>query len=105
MSCCTNTPYFLGCVNHCSTLSFGIASETTTLTGVFTFAGIDSSQDISIIATEPITVDVSGLNEYASYTLKFYDSDGLPYSVDINGTEYDCFRFKTKVIYGQRVEP
>lgn len=105
MSTCCVTPYFLGCFNHCGAASFGIASETTTLTGIFTFAGIDSYQEIPIVITEPIQIDLSGLNEYALYELTLYDSDGNLYPVDIDGTEYDCFRFKTKVVYGQRLEP
>ena len=95
MSTCCASPYFLGCFSHCATASFGIASETTTLTGIFSFAEIQTTQEIPITITEPIQIDLSELNEYALYELTLY-KDGEVYSVDIDGTEYDCFRFKTK---------
>lgn len=99
MSCCSNT-YFLGCFNHCGQITFGTASATETLTAVFSFAGIDASFDIGTISGDPYTINIGGLNENTSYTLKLYNEDGTEHTVDVNGVEYDCFRFKTKIIYG-----
>lgn len=98
MTCCDNT-YKLGCFNHCSTIKFGTADATKTLTGIFTFAGSSYPLAIPIVTGQQYSIPLSGLNENAEYTLKLYNSDGTIYTITINDVEYDCFSLKTMVVY------
>lgn len=99
MNCCSD-PYNFGCFNHCSSISTGVDSDFTgTLTGHFTWAGITVAQTIDVENGEEIVIPLSGLNEYALFTLTLYDENGDVYPLTIDTTEYTCFKFKTQVIY------
>lgn len=99
MTCCNNT-YNFGCYNHCGAIYTGVDSDYTgTLTGVFSYAGISISRDISVENGEQIIIPLAGLNETALFSVTFYDEDGEAYPLTIGGVEYACFKFKTMVVY------
>ena len=99
MTCCS-TPYNFGCFGHCSAIYTGVDSDFTgNLSGVFTFAGISVQRDIAVENGEEIVIALSGLNETALYSLSLYDEDGQLYPLVIGDVEYDCFKFKTMVVY------
>ena len=94
MICCENT-YNLCEYSTCDTISFGVASSTSTIKMYATFAGITQTQDIIINAGQPYIIDLGALNENACYTIRFKNLDGTKHLIDINGTYYDCFKLKT----------
>lgn len=102
MSCCTNT-YNLGCFNHCGSISFGEATSTETLTAVVEFANQANQLEIDITNGDPYLIPLSGLNEDAFFTMKLYDDSGAVHTITIDEVVYDCFTFKTRVIYGATV--
>lgn len=98
MSCCNNT-YQLGCFNHCSAISFGTATGTATLTGIFSFAGINTAVNVPIVTGQPYIISLTSLNENTDFSLRLFNNDGSVHSITMGDTSYDCFGFKTMVVY------
>lgn len=103
MGCCCNNTYNFGCLKSCGYLGFGEVAESGVYYGVFTFAGISSTQSITLSAGDAFRFDLSLLNEVAEYKLQIFDSLWQPVKVELSGIEYDCFVFNTN-IYGHIID-
>ena len=95
MSCCSNT-YNLGCHYYCNQLSFGSSPVTGDVVGVFKSPSGTINQQIEVTEGGELAFDLSLLNEEMLYELSVY-FEGEKISIDIDGTDYDCFEFKTEI--------
>lgn len=96
MECCTNT-YNLGCFNHCNEIIFEDAPATELLTLVFFGANHIIKKAFNAIITEPIIINLNGLNENYTYNLQIFDNTNTIINFTIDGQVYDCFKIKTKI--------
>lgn len=99
-NCCTNT-LDLGCFAPCGlTIDFSNGA----VSGIegewlieYEFGRRSGSQSVTLAADEPIAFTFTELNENYTYTATITDPDGDTYTRTVDGTEYDCFKFKTRV--------
>jgi len=90
---CANT-LDLGCVDSCSELLTAII-QSGTVTMKTSFDGVSQSVIIPDLRVDhKIVIPVSYLNESYTYSLKFYNSDGVALTLAIADVEYDCFTLK-----------
>lgn len=80
-------------------VDFGIAAQTSgEHTLHLTFLGVISFKVVkSFTAGDEVIFPVDTLNEDYQYTTELFDPNGDKIVITKNGTDYDCFRFKTVI--------
>ena len=67
MSCCINT-YNLGCFEHCKNVSFFSSTSTELIQIVYSVIDTNKVVEFEAIENEPISLDLSVLNENTNYS-------------------------------------
>ena len=95
--CCTNT-LDLCRQSPCDVLNTGITAQ---LPGVFTFnldfLGIEVVLSQTFEVDDPLSFDITGLNENMTFTGQLYGPDGKQILISKDGVIYDCIKFKTLI--------
>jgi len=99
-NCCENT-LILGCINSCdASFDTGIVADALT-EGVWvlqlTFGSISIYYSIDVLDGETVIFTMTNLNENYTYTGQIIDPSGVIVNIEVNGIEYDCIEFSTKV--------
>jgi hypothetical protein len=103
-NCCENT-LILGCINSCEAVfDTGIIADALT-EGVWvlqlTFGSISIYYSIDVLDGETVIFTLENLNENYTYTGQIIDPSGVIVNIEVNGIEYDCIEFSTKIIINQ----
>jgi hypothetical protein len=99
-NCCENT-LNLGCLNSCDAVfDTGIVADALT-EGVWvfqlSFGSISIYYSIDVLDGETVIFTMTNLNENYTYTGQIIDPSGVIVNIEVNGIEYDCIEFSTKV--------
>ncbi len=95
--CCTSTLDL--CKNSvCDMLDIGITAQ---IPGVFTFVldflGTTITLAEELEVDDPISFDITGLNENMTFTGKIYQPNDKQIVLNKDGVLYDCIKFKTAI--------
>jgi len=100
-NCCEKT-LNLGCLNACNAIyNTGIVVELATEgTWVLelSFGSVNVYYSVDVIAGETVIFTLSNLNENYTYSGQIIDPNGEIVNIEIDGIEYDCIEFSTKII-------
>ncbi len=99
-NCCENT-LNLGCINSCDAVfNTGIIADALTA-GVWVlqldFGSITIYYSVDVLDTETVIFTMTNLNESYTYKGQIIDPNGVIVNVEVDGIEYDCIEFSTKV--------
>jgi len=99
-NCCEKT-LNLGCLNACDAVfDTGIVVDALN-EGVWvlqlSFGSISIYYSIDVLDGETVIFTIPNLNENYTYTGQIIDPSGVIVKVEVNGIEYDCIEFSTKV--------
>ena len=98
MKCCCESVYNLGCIGSCEAFDLEFTTDANEdFTLLFTTNGVKQSVNIKSDLNK-ITVPYGIVNENASSVLSVFDSDNEKISFNIEGVDYDCILFQTKII-------
>jgi len=99
-NCCTNT-LNLGCFAPCGLsidFSDGVASGIAGDWSIqYEFGRRSGSKTVTLTDADPIVFTFTELNENYTFTATITDPNGDTYTQTVDGIEYDCFKFKTRV--------
>ena len=99
-NCCEKT-LNLGCINSCNALfNTGIVADVLN-EGVWvlqlTFGSISIYYSDNVVEGDTIVFDMPNLNENYTYTGQIIKPNGEILNIEVDGIEYDCIEFSTKV--------
>lgn len=63
----------------------------------YEFGRRSGSETVTLTDAEPIVFTFAELNENYTFTATITDPNGDTYTQTVDGIEYDCFKFKTRV--------
>jgi hypothetical protein len=86
-NCCENT-LNLGCLNACDAVYN---------TGIV----VSVYYSIKVLDGETVIFTLNNLNENYTYTGQIIDPFGEIVNIEVDGIEYDCIEFSTKIIINQ----
>jgi hypothetical protein len=99
-NCCTNT-LNLGCFAPCGLNIDFSGGEFGNIAGDWTieyeFGRRSGSITNTLAEKEAVNFTFTELNENYTYTATITDPNGDKYTRNVDGIEYDCFKFKTRV--------
>ena len=103
-NCCEKT-LNLGCLNACNAVyNTGIVVDALTEgTWVLelTFGSVSIYYSVDVEDGETVIFTLTNLNESYTYQGQIIDPNGEIVTLEVNGTEYDCIEFSTKIIINQ----
>ena len=99
-NCCENT-LILGCINSCDAVfNTGIVANAIT-EGVWVlqldFGSITIYYSADVLDGEEVIFTMTNLNESYTYKGQIIDPNGEIVNISVNGIEYDCIEFSTKI--------
>lgn len=99
-NCCENT-LILGCINSCNAaFDTGIIADLTN-DGIWIleldFAGVSIYYSVYVLDGETVIFTLTNLNESYTYKGQIIDPNGEIINISVNGIEYDCIEFSTKI--------
>jgi len=99
-NCCEKT-LNLGCLNACDAVyNTGIVVDALT-EGVWvlqlSFGSVSVYYSVDVLDGETVIFTLTNLNENYTYTGQIIDPSGVIVKIEVNGIEYDCIEFSTKV--------
>ena len=99
-NCCEKT-LILGCINSCEAvfntrIIVDILTQGTWILQL-SFGRVSIYYTINVVDGELVIFEMTNLNENYTYTGQIIDPNGEILKVEVNGIEYDCFEFSTKV--------
>jgi hypothetical protein len=99
-NCCENT-LNLGCINSCDAVfNTGIVVDALN-EGIWvlqlSFGSISIYYSIDVLDGETVIFTMTNLNENYTYTGQIIDPNGEVVKIEVDGIEYDCIEFSTKV--------
>jgi len=106
-NCCENT-LNLGCINSCdAAFDTGIVADALTA-GVWvlqlSFGSVSLYYSVNVLDGDPVIFTLENLNESYTYTGQIIDPNGVIVNISVNGIEYDCIEFSTKVgLYNNQI--
>ena len=99
-NCCENT-LNLGCLNACDAVfNTGIIADALTAGRwylILTFGSISITYFIDVKDGDSVIFTMTNLNENYTYTGQVINPQGEIVNFEVDGIEYDCFEFSTKV--------
>ncbi len=95
MPCCCVRVLNLCKVAVCGSVEFDTIAEAAIYNLVLDFMQNQITLSQEQTEGERVTFDVSMLNENYQYTGKIYDAEGNNVTIEKDGVEYDCIKFKT----------
>jgi hypothetical protein len=100
-NCCEKT-LNLGCLNACNAVyDTGIVVDALT-EGVWvlelTFGSVSIYYSVDVEDGETVIFTLTNLNENYTYSGQIIDPNGEIVTLEVNGIEYDCIEFSTKII-------
>jgi hypothetical protein len=103
-NCCEKT-LNLGCLNACNAVyNTGIVVDALT-EGVWvlelTFGSVSIYYSVDVEDGETVIFELTNLNESYTYQGQIIDPNGEIVTLEVNGIEYDCIEFSTKIIINQ----
>jgi hypothetical protein len=103
-NCCEKT-LNLGCLNACNAVyDTGIVVDALTA-GVWvlelTFGSVNIYYSVDVLDGETVIFILTNLNESYTYQGQIIDPNGEIVTLEVNGIEYDCIEFSTKIIINQ----
>ena len=106
-NCCEKT-LILGCLNSCDAVfDTGIVADAITEGRwylILTFGSISITYFIDVKDGDSVIFDMPNLNENYTYTGQIIGHDGEIVNIEVNGIEYDCIEFSTKVgLYNNQI--
>lgn len=100
-NCCEKT-LNLGCLNACNAIyDTGIVADAITAgTWVLelTFGSVNIYYSVDVLDGETVIFTLTNLNENYTYSGQIIDPNGEIVIFEVNGIEYDCIEFSTKII-------
>ena len=100
-NCCEKT-LNLGCLNACGAVyNTGIVVDSITEgTWVLelTFGSVNIYYSVDVLDGETVIFTLTNLNENYTYTGQIVDPNGNVVKIKVDGIEYDCIEFSTKII-------
>lgn len=100
-NCCEKT-LNLGCLNACNAIyDTGIVADAITAgTWILelTFGSVNIYYSVDVLDGETVIFTLSNLNENYTYSGQIIDPNGEIVMIEVNGIEYDCIEFSTKII-------
>lgn len=103
-NCCEKT-LNLGCLNACDAVyNTGIVVDALT-EGTWilelTFGSVSIYYSVDVEDGETVIFTLTNLNENYTYQGQIIDPNGEIVTLEVNGIEYDCIEFSTKIIINQ----
>lgn len=100
-NCCEKT-LNLGCLNACNAVyNTGIVADALTA-GVWvlelTFGSVNVYYSVDVADGETVIFTLTNLNENYTYSGQIISPDGEVIKLEVDGIEYDCIEFSTKII-------
>lgn len=100
-NCCEKT-LNLGCFNACNFVyNTGIVADALTA-GVWvlelTFGSVNVYYSVNVLDGETVIFTLTNLNENYTYSGQIIDPNGEVINIEVDGIEYDCIEFSTKII-------
>ena len=100
-NCCEKS-LNLGCFNACNFVyNTGIVADALTAgTWVLelTFGSVTLYYSREVFADQTVIFELTNLNENYTYQGQIIDPNGEIISIEVDGIEYDCIEFSTKII-------
>lgn len=100
-NCCEKS-LNLGCFNACNAVyNTGIVVDALTEgTWVLelTFGSVNVYYSVDVLDGETVIFELTNLNENYTYSGQIIDPNGEIITLEVNGIEYDCIEFSTKII-------
>lgn len=103
-NCCEKS-LNLGCFNACNFIyNTGIVADFMN-EGVWvlelTFGSVNLYYSRQVFANQTVIFELTNLNENYTYQGQIIDPNGEIITLEVNGIEYDCIEFSTKIIINQ----
>ena len=100
-NCCEKS-LNLGCLNACNAIyNTGIVVDALT-EGVWvlelTFGSVNIYYSVDVLDGETVIFTLTNLNENYTYSGQIIDPNGEIVTLEVDGIEYDCIEFSTKII-------
>lgn len=100
-NCCEKS-LNLGCFNACNFVyNTGIVVDALT-EGVWvlelTFGSVNVYYSVDVLDGETVIFTLTNLNENYTYSGQIINPNGEVVNIQVNGIEYDCIEFSTKII-------
>lgn len=100
-NCCEKT-LNLGCLNACDAVyNTGIVVDALT-EGTYilelTFGSVNIYYSVDVEDGETVIFTLTNLNENYTYSGQIIDPNGKIINIEVDGVEYDCIEFSTKII-------
>jgi hypothetical protein len=100
-NCCEKT-LNLGCFNACDAVyNTGIVVDALT-EGTYilelTFGSVNIYYSVNVLDGETVIFTLTNLNENYTYSGQIIDPNGKIINIEVDGIEYDCIEFSTKII-------
>lgn len=100
-NCCEKS-LNLGCFNACNFVyNTGIVVDALT-EGVWvlelTFGSVNVYYSVDVLDGETVIFTLTNLNENYTYSGQIINPNGEVVNIEVNGIEYDCIEFSTKII-------
>lgn len=100
-NCCEKT-LNLGCLNACDAVyNTGIVVDALT-EGTYilelTFGSVNIYYSVDVLDGETVIFTLTNLNENYTYSGQIIDPNGKIINIEVDGVEYDCIEFSTKII-------
>jgi hypothetical protein len=103
-NCCEKT-LNLGCLNACNAVyDTGIVADAITKGDwvlELTFGSVNIYYSVNVSDGETVIFTLTNLNESYTYQGQIIDPNGEIVTLEVNGIEYDCIEFSTKIIINQ----
>lgn len=103
-NCCEKS-LNLGCFNACNFIyNTGIVADALTAgTWILelTFGSVNVYYSVYVLDGETVIFTLTNLNENYTYSGQIIDPNGEIVTLEVNGIEYDCIEFSTKIIINQ----
>jgi len=103
-NCCEKT-LNLGCLNACNAVyNTGIVVDALTKGDwvlELTFGSINIYYSVNVSDGETVIFTLTNLNESYTYQGQIIEPNGEIVTLEVNGIEYDCIEFSTKIIINQ----
>ena len=103
MSCCNccEKTLNLGCLNACDAVFNTRIIVDTSTQGTWilqlSFGSVSVYYSTTVVDGEAVYFTMTNLNENYTYTGQIIDPSGIIVKVEVDGIEYDCIEFSTKI--------
>lgn len=84
--------------NVCDSIDFGVEATVSGVHKLITdFLGIEIELDQTFEIGDKIIFQIDSLNESYQYTSELFNPDGAQITINKDGIQYDCFKFRTRI--------